>query len=162
MLLVALLLCPAGCGRPSVGEALPSSPKQGSGESHLNTQQVQEYQRAVESFQDACIAQVYAFTGSMESNDIPAGREAAAALKEELDGFQTIRPPEQCADAHALFTQAWEKAGTIYTMMLQILGDRQYDNDDMPYIVACEDAAEMFTQCAREGFVRLDRLLNAS
>lgn len=158
MLLVVLLLCLAGCAQPTKEGTTAPLPGQTGSESRPDAPQLQAYERSVKAFTDACTAQIYAFTSSMDTDDIPAGRQAADTLKETLDRFQAIQPPERCASVHALFTQAWEKAGTIYALMLQILGDRQYDNDDMPYVTACEDAAEVFAQFTRDGLARLERL----
>lgn len=154
LMLALFLAVSGGCGTQTQEEAAASD------NSELR-QQLQQYHDGVKAFQEECIAQTRAFSNSTQQNDTDAGQSAADALKKTLDHFDAIHVPEACMDIQPFFLAAKEKANTVYALMIQILGDRQYDNDDMPYRIALKDAVQMISDSCQSGFNQLNKAINA-
>ena len=49
---------------------------------------------------------------------------------------------------------------TIYALMIQILGDEQYTNDDMANLTALKTAAEVLAESYQSGFGLLEKALD--
>lgn len=149
LLLVPLLF--TGCGR----ESRPKS--EGSGA----RQQVQQYYERMKDYQAACDGQMTAFGDSVRNNDPKAGQAAAEALEKTLGGFDGIEAPEACQGIQPDFLTAQNKTRSAYALMIQILGDGQYTNDDMAYQAALRDVERVIAESYQSGFAQLEEALAA-
>ena len=101
-----------------------------------------------------------AFTASLQSGDTEAGNAAADTLTTRLAGFEKIPVPSGCQEIQPFFAKAKKKMDTIYALMIQILGDGQYTNDDMANLTALKTAAGVFAESYQFGLGLLEQALD--
>lgn len=153
LLITALLLTLIGCGEETQLES--TAP-----DNSALLLSIQQYQSSMESFQDNCIKQIRAFTDSLRNGDVEAGQAAADALAKSLESFESISAPDSCRESRPCFVTAKKKTNTAYALMIQILGDGQYTNDDMANLTALKAAAEVIAESYQSGFKLLEKTLD--
>ena len=65
-----------------------------------------------------------------------------------------------CQEIQPFFAKAKKKMDTIYALMIQILGDGQYTNDDMANLTALKTAAGVFAESYQFGLGLLEQALD--
>lgn len=81
-------------------------------------------------------------------------------LTTRLAGFEKIPVPSGCQEIQPFFAKAKKKMDTIYALMIQILGDGQYTNDDMANLTALKTAAGVFAESYQFGLGLLEQALD--
>ena len=152
LLITALFLSFLGCGERAQPESTAPD------DSALI--QMRQYQSSMEAFQSDCTQQIHAFTASLQSGDTEAGNAAADTLTTRLAGFEKIPVPSGCQEIQPFFAKAKKKMDTIYALMIQILGDGQYTNDDMANLTALKTAAGVFAESYQFGLGLLEQALD--
>lgn len=153
LLLAMLFLSFLGCG-----ERKP--PESTAPDNSALRLSMQQYQNSMKAFENDCTQQIRAFTASLQSGDIEAGNAAASALAKRMASFEEITVPSGCQEIQPFFARAKKKTDTIYALMIQILGDEQYTNDDMANLTALKTAAEVLAESYQSGFGLLEKALD--
>ena len=78
----------------------------------------------------------------------------------QMRQYQSSMEAFQSDCTQPFFAKAKKKMDTIYALMIQILGDGQYTNDDMANLTALKTAAGVFAESYQFGLGLLEQALD--